>query len=53
MLVFFCKKSLLEIYNEKLFGLSPIPNVGEGLQMFDDPINKTGVTGRITCTKQK
>uniref|UniRef100_A0A6I8QVU8 Kinesin-like protein KIF11 n=1 Tax=Xenopus tropicalis TaxID=8364 RepID=A0A6I8QVU8_XENTR len=41
---FSVKVSLLEIYNEELFDLlSPSPDVGERLQMFDDPRNKRGV----------
>lgn len=41
---FSVKVSLLEIYNEELFDLlSPAPDVGERLQMFDDPRNKRGV----------
>ncbi|KAG8435203.1 hypothetical protein GDO86_013227 [Hymenochirus boettgeri] len=41
---FSVKVSLLEIYNEELFDLlSPTPDVGERLQMFDDPRNKRGV----------
>ncbi|XP_078499533.1 kinesin-like protein KIF11 [Lissotriton helveticus] len=41
---FSVKVSLLEIYNEELFDLlSPCPDVGERLQMFDDPRNKRGV----------
>lgn len=42
--IFFVKASLLEICNEELFHLlNPVRNAGERLQMFDDPINKTGV----------
>lgn len=38
---FSVKVSLLEIYNEELFDLlNPAPDVGERLQMFDDPRNK-------------
>ncbi|XP_064000764.1 kinesin-like protein KIF11 [Pogoniulus pusillus] len=38
------KVSLLEIYNEELFDLlNPTPDVGERLQIFDDPRNKRGV----------
>ncbi|NXX68266.1 KIF11 protein, partial [Spizella passerina] len=38
---FSVKVSLLEIYNEELFDLlNPTPDVGERLQMFDDPRNK-------------
>lgn len=34
----------MEIYIEELFDLpNPIPSAGEGMQMFDDPINKSGV----------
>ncbi|XP_019411730.1 PREDICTED: kinesin-like protein KIF11 isoform X1 [Crocodylus porosus] len=41
---FSVKVSLLEIYNEELFDLlTPSPDVGERLQMFDDPRNKRGV----------
>ncbi|XP_071295238.1 kinesin-like protein KIF11 isoform X1 [Agelaius tricolor] len=41
---FSVKVSLLEIYNEELFDLlNPTPDVGERLQMFDDPRNKRGV----------
>uniref|UniRef100_A0A8C6YI45 Kinesin-like protein n=1 Tax=Naja naja TaxID=35670 RepID=A0A8C6YI45_NAJNA len=41
---FSVKVSLLEIYNEELFDLlSPTPDVGERLQLFDDPRNKRGV----------
>ncbi|XP_054838758.1 kinesin-like protein KIF11 isoform X2 [Eublepharis macularius] len=41
---FSLKVSLLEIYNEELFDLlNPSPDVGEKLQMFDDPRNKRGV----------
>ncbi|GCC22294.1 hypothetical protein chiPu_0000681 [Chiloscyllium punctatum] len=41
---FSVKVSLLEIYNEELFDLlSPISDVSERLQMFDDPRNKRGV----------
>ncbi|ETE73755.1 Kinesin-like protein KIF11, partial [Ophiophagus hannah] len=41
---FSVKVSLLEIYNEELFDLlSPSPDVGERLQLFDDPRNKRGV----------
>ncbi|CAI5774769.1 KIF11 [Podarcis lilfordi] len=41
---FSVKVSLLEIYNEELFDLlNPSPDVGEKLQMFDDPRNKRGV----------
>ncbi|XP_074855659.1 kinesin-like protein KIF11 [Carettochelys insculpta] len=41
---FSVKVSLLEIYNEELFDLlNPSPDVGERLQMFDDPRNKRGV----------
>lgn len=41
---FSVKVSLLEIYNEELFDLlSPSPDVGERLQIFDDPRNKRGV----------
>ncbi|XP_072095438.1 kinesin-like protein KIF11 [Mobula birostris] len=41
---FSVKVSLLEIYNEELFDLlSPSADVGERLQMFDDPRNKRGV----------
>ncbi|XP_040293401.1 kinesin-like protein KIF11 [Bufo bufo] len=41
---FSVKVSLLEIYNEELFDLlSPVPDVSERLQMFDDPRNKRGV----------
>uniref|UniRef100_A0A663DZG1 Kinesin-like protein n=1 Tax=Aquila chrysaetos chrysaetos TaxID=223781 RepID=A0A663DZG1_AQUCH len=41
---FSVKVSLLEIYNEELFDLlNPTPDVGEKLQMFDDPRNKRGV----------
>uniref|UniRef100_A0A8C9F7D2 Kinesin family member 11 n=1 Tax=Pavo cristatus TaxID=9049 RepID=A0A8C9F7D2_PAVCR len=41
---FSVKVSLLEIYNEELFDLlNPAPDVGERLQMFDDPRNKRGV----------
>ncbi|XP_051882851.1 kinesin-like protein KIF11 [Pristis pectinata] len=41
---FSVKVSLLEIYNEELFDLlSPSTDVGERLQMFDDPRNKRGV----------
>ncbi|XP_075072250.1 kinesin-like protein KIF11 [Mixophyes fleayi] len=41
---FSVKVSLLEIYNEELFDLlSPAQDVGERLQMFDDPRNKGGV----------
>ncbi|MEE6485682.1 hypothetical protein FKM82_014376 [Ascaphus truei] len=41
---FSVKVSLLEIYNEELFDLlSTSPDVGERLQMFDDPRNKRGV----------
>ncbi|XP_009896048.2 kinesin-like protein KIF11 [Dryobates pubescens] len=41
---FSVKVSLLEIYNEELFDLlSPTHDVGERLQMFDDPRNKRGV----------
>ncbi|XP_048407472.1 kinesin-like protein KIF11 [Stegostoma tigrinum] len=41
---FSVKVSLLEIYNEELFDLlSPISDVNERLQMFDDPRNKRGV----------
>lgn len=44
ILNFFVKFSLLEICNEELFDLpNPIPSAGEGLQMFDDPINKTAL----------
>lgn len=39
------KVSLLEIYNEELFDLlNPTPDVGERLQMFDDPRNKVSAT---------
>ena len=38
---FSVKVSLLEIYNEELFDLlSPGDDVGEKLQLFDDPRNK-------------
>ncbi|XP_065494667.1 kinesin-like protein KIF11 [Caloenas nicobarica] len=41
---FSVKVSLLEIYNEELFDLlNPTSDVGERLQMFDDPRNKRGV----------
>ncbi|KAM4669161.1 kinesin-like protein KIF11 isoform 1-T1 [Amazona ochrocephala] len=41
---FSVKVSLLEIYNEELFDLlNPTPDVGDRLQMFDDPRNKRGV----------
>ncbi|XP_008113545.1 kinesin-like protein KIF11 [Anolis carolinensis] len=41
---FSVKVSLLEIYNEELFDLlNQSPDVGEKLQMFDDPRNKRGV----------
>lgn len=41
---FSVKVSLLEIYNEELFDLlNPSCDVGERLQMFDDPRNKRGV----------
>uniref|UniRef100_A0A6J0SU87 Kinesin-like protein KIF11 isoform X1 n=1 Tax=Pogona vitticeps TaxID=103695 RepID=A0A6J0SU87_9SAUR len=41
---FSVKVSLLEIYNEELFDLlNPSSDVGERLQMFDDPRNKRGV----------
>ncbi|KFW02036.1 Kinesin-like KIF11, partial [Eurypyga helias] len=41
---FSVKVSLLEIYNEELFDLlNPSADVGERLQMFDDPRNKRGV----------
>ncbi|XP_042315195.1 LOW QUALITY PROTEIN: kinesin-like protein KIF11 [Sceloporus undulatus] len=41
---FSVKVSLLEIYNEELFDLlNPSSDVGEKLQMFDDPRNKRGV----------
>ncbi|XP_069720148.1 kinesin-like protein KIF11 [Phaenicophaeus curvirostris] len=41
---FSVKVSLLEIYNEELFDLlNPAADVGERLQMFDDPRNKRGV----------
>ncbi|XP_072859843.2 kinesin-like protein KIF11 isoform X1 [Pogona vitticeps] len=41
---FSVKVSLLEIYNEELFDLlNPSSEVGERLQMFDDPRNKRGV----------
>ncbi|KAM6105803.1 kinesin-like protein KIF11 [Pterocles gutturalis] len=41
------KVSLLEIYNEELFDLlNPNPDVGEKLQVFDDPRNKRGVVIR-------
>ncbi|XP_027765397.1 kinesin-like protein KIF11 [Empidonax traillii] len=41
---FSVKVSLLEIYNEELFDLlNPTPDVGERLQMFDDPRNRRGV----------
>ncbi|XP_042643873.1 kinesin-like protein KIF11 isoform X2 [Tyto alba] len=41
---FSVKVSLLEIYNEELFDLlSPTSDVGERLQMFDDPRNKRGI----------
>ncbi|NXX90780.1 KIF11 protein, partial [Centropus bengalensis] len=41
---FSVKVSLLEIYNEELFDLlSSTADVGERLQMFDDPRNKRGV----------
>ncbi|XP_070608485.1 kinesin-like protein KIF11 [Erythrolamprus reginae] len=40
---FSVKVSLLEIYNEELFDLLSPPDVGERLQLFDDPRNKRGV----------
>ncbi|KAK7901255.1 hypothetical protein WMY93_018024 [Mugilogobius chulae] len=41
---FSVKVSLLEIYNEELFDLlSPVDDVNERLQLFDDPRNKRGV----------
>ncbi|CAN0016651.1 kinesin-like protein KIF11 [Lampetra fluviatilis] len=41
---FSVKVSLLEIYNEELFDLlSSSPDIGERLQMFDDPRNKGAV----------
>lgn len=41
---FSVKVSLLEIYNEELFDLlNPSPDVGERLQMFDDPRNKVKI----------
>ncbi|XP_053168654.1 kinesin-like protein KIF11 isoform X2 [Hemicordylus capensis] len=41
---FSVKVSLLEIYNEELFDLlNPSADVGERLQMFDDPRNRRGV----------
>ncbi|NWU62843.1 KIF11 protein, partial [Pterocles burchelli] len=44
---FSVKVSLLEIYNEELFDLlNPSPDVGERLQVFDDPRNKRGVVIR-------
>ncbi|KFV57010.1 Kinesin-like KIF11, partial [Tyto alba] len=45
---FSVKVSLLEIYNEELFDLlSPTSDVGERLQMFDDPRNKLSARGII------
>uniref|UniRef100_A0A3P9P7P3 Kinesin family member 11 n=1 Tax=Poecilia reticulata TaxID=8081 RepID=A0A3P9P7P3_POERE len=44
---FSVKVSLLEIYNEELFDLlSPTEDVNERLQLFDDPRNKVGASGR-------
>lgn len=41
---FSVRVSLLEIYNEELFDLlSPGEDVGERLQLFDDPRNKVAV----------
>lgn len=46
-ILLFVKFSLLEIYNEELsYLLNPIPSTRERLQMFSDPICKTGVNGK-------
>ncbi|KAL8185743.1 UNVERIFIED_CONTAM: hypothetical protein K2H54_057450 [Gekko kuhli] len=50
---FSLKVSLLEIYNEELFDLlNPSPDVGEKLQMFDDPHNKRGVIIKADCPRR-
>lgn len=51
---FFFKAYFLEVYNEELDFLIPIPTAGERLQIFDDPVKKIGVNVKgLFTTKTK